>query len=147
MFRVTHENKVWQARTLFTTDRKTFASEQQTPVFLDGLLYAVLPSDGGGDRQQLACMTPEGKQLWVSGKTNTFGLGPYVATTHGLMVLLDDTGTLSLARVGRDGFTLLGHHTLMGGKGRDAWGPMVLAGGRLYLRDSTRLYCLQVGEQ
>jgi hypothetical protein len=32
----------------------------------------------------------------------------------------------------------------MGGKGRDAWGPMVLVGGRLYLRDSVRLYCLDV---
>jgi hypothetical protein len=33
----------------------------------------------------------------------------------------------------------------MGGKGRDAGGPMVRAGGRLYLRDSARLYCLEVG--
>jgi len=147
MFRVTRENGVWQAGLLYKTDRKQFASEQQTPVFFDGLLYAVLPSDGGGDRQQLACMTPEGERLWASGKTNTFGLGPYVAAAGGLMYLLDDTGTLSLARVGRDGFALLGRHALMGGKGRDAWGPMVLAGGRLYVRDSTRLYCLQVGER
>jgi outer membrane protein assembly factor BamB len=114
-------------------------------VFLDGLLYAVLPSDGGGVRQQLACMTPEGERLWTSGKDDTFGLGPYVATSGGLMFLLDDTGNLTLARVGRTGYTRLARHALMGGKGRDAWGPMVLADGRLYLRDSTRLYCLDVG--
>jgi len=106
----------------------------------------VLPSDGGGDRQQLVCMTPEGERLWASGKENTFGLGPYVAATGGLMVVMDDVGTLSLVRVGREGFKLIGRHALLGGKGRDAWGPMLLAGGRLYLRDSSRLYCLQLGE-
>jgi outer membrane protein assembly factor BamB len=136
----------WQAQVLFKTDRKQFASEQQTPILLDGLLYAVLPSDGGGDRQQLACMTPEGERPWASGKEDTFGLGPYVAASGGLLYLLDDTGTLTLARVGRAGYSRLARHALMGGKGRDAWGPMVFAGGRLYLRDSTRLYCLEVGK-
>ena len=136
---------VWKADVLFKTDRKQFASEQQTPVFLEGLLYAVLPSDGGGERQQLVCMTPEGERLWASGKDDTFGLGPYVATSGGLMFLLDDAGNLTLARVGRSGYARLARHALMGGKGRDAWGPMVLAGGRLYLRDSARLYCLDVG--
>ena len=145
MFRVARgADGVWQAELLFKTDRKQFASEQQTPVFLDGLLYTVLPSDGGGERQQLVCMTPEGERLWASGRDDTFGLGPYVAAANGLMFLLDDTGTLTLARVGRDGYKRLAKHALMGGKGRDAWGPLVLAGGRLYLRDSARLYCLDV---
>jgi len=146
MFRVARTGETWRAELLFKTDRKQFASEQQTPVFFDGLLYTVLPSDGGGDRQQLVCMTPEGERLWASGKENTFGLGPYVAATGGLMVVMDDVGTLSLVRVGREGFKLIGRHALLGGKGRDAWGPMLLAGGRLYLRDSSRLYCLQLGE-
>lgn len=146
MFRVSREGGGWQASLLFKTDRKQFASEQQTPIFRDGLLYAVLPSDGGGDRQQLVCMTPEGERVWASGKENTFGLGPYVAAAGGLIYVLDDMGTLSLVRGGREGFKLLGRHALMEGKGRDAWGPMVLTDGRLYLRDSARLYCLQVGK-
>jgi len=145
MFRVSRDaSGAWHAETLFKTDRKQFACEQQTPILLDGLLYAVLPADGGGDRQQLACMTPEGERLWASGKGDTFGLGPYVAASGGLLFLLDDTGTLTLARVGRDGYQRLARCALMGGKGRDAWGPMVLVGGRLYLRDNTRLYCLDV---
>ena len=145
MFRVSRAaSGAWRAELLFKTDRKRFACEQQTPVLLDGLLYAVLPADGGGDRQQLACMTPEGERLWVSGKGEAFGLGPYVAAAEGLLFLLDDTGTLTLARVGRDGYRRLARCALMGGKGRDAWGPMVLAAGRLYLRDSARLYCVDV---
>ena len=144
MFRVLRKGEAWQVELLFKTDRKRFASEQQTPVFLDGLLYTVLPGDGGGDRQQLVCMTLEGDRMWSSGKENVFGLGPYVAEAGGLMCLLDDVGTLSFARVGRDGFKLLGRYALMDGKGRDAWGPMILVGDRLYLRDSRRLYCLQL---
>lgn len=146
MFKVTKDGAAWRADLLFKTDRKQFACEQQTPVFLDGLLYAVLPADGGGDRQQLACMTPEGKRLWTSGRDHLFGLGPYVAAADGRLFLLDDQGTLSMARIGREGFRLLARHAVMDGKGRDAWGPMVLAGGRLYLRDSVRLYCLRLGD-
>jgi outer membrane protein assembly factor BamB len=145
MFRVARDSEAWRADVVFKTDRKTFASEQQTPVFRDGLLYTVLPSDGGGDRQQFVCMTPEGERLWASGKENTFGLGPYLATPDGLFLLLDDVGTLTLARAGREGFTLLARHALMDGKGRDAWGPMALVGGRLFLRDSVKLYCVSVG--
>jgi len=146
MFRVVRKGETWRAELLFKTDRKQFASEQQTPIFLGGLLYTVLPSDGGENRQQLVCMTPEGERLWASGKENVFGLGPYVAVAGGLMCLLDDVGTLSLARVGRNGFKLLGRHPLMDRKGRDAWGPMLLMKGRLFLRDSSRLYCVQLGE-
>ncbi|HOE60238.1 MAG TPA: PQQ-binding-like beta-propeller repeat protein [Kiritimatiellia bacterium] len=145
LFRVSRVSDGWRAETLFKTDRKTFASEQQTPVFLNGLLYTVLPSDGGGERQQLVCMTLEGQRMWASGRDHTFGLGPYVATPEGMLLLLNDAGTLTLARVGRDGFVPLARHALMEGRGRDAWGPMVLADNRLYLRDSKRLFCVQVG--
>jgi outer membrane protein assembly factor BamB len=90
-------------------------------------------------------MTPEGERLWASGPAHTFGLGPYLLTADGLAVLLDDVGTLTLARVGQEGFRVLAQHAVMGRKGRDAWGPMVLVSGRLFLRDSTRLYCLDLG--
>jgi outer membrane protein assembly factor BamB len=147
MFRVSRDaSGAWQVEGLLRMDKRHFACEQQSPIFLDGLLYTVLPSDGGGDRQQLVCMTPEGERLWASGKDDLFGLGPFVAAEGGRMFLLNDAGTLTLARVGRDGYQRLARHALMDGRGRDAWGPMVLAAGRLYLRDSTRLYCLNVGK-
>ena len=147
MFRVSRDGDAWRAELLFKTDRKQFASEQQTPVFHDGRLYTVLPSDGGGERQQFVCMTPEGERLWASGPAHTFGLGPYLLTADGLAVLLDDVGTLTLARAGQEGFRVLAQHAVMGRKGRDAWGPMVLVSSRLFLRDSTRLYCLDLGEE
>jgi outer membrane protein assembly factor BamB len=145
MYRIERESGTWQARELFRTSRREFASEQQTPVYLNGLLYTVLPSDGGGNRQQLVCMTPEGEVLWSSGKEERFGLGPYLATPDEHMFLLDDAGTLTLAKIGREGYRRLARFELMDKSGRDAWGPLLLADGRLFVRDSTRIYSIEVG--
>ncbi len=146
MFQIFKADAAWQIRELFRTSRREFASEQQTPIYLNGLLYTVLPSDGGTSRQQLVCMTPEGAVLWSSGKEERFGLGPYLATADNHMFLMNDTGTLTLAKVSANGYQRVARHELMAEKGRDAWGPMVMADKYLFLRDSTRLYCLEVAE-
>ncbi len=145
MYQISCDNRKWQITELFRTSKKEFASEQQTPIYLNGLLYSVLPSDGGANRQQLVCMTPEGKHLWSSGTDDRFGLGPYLATTDEHIFLMDDVGTLTLAKIGSEGYKRLARFDLMQKKGRDAWGPMLLAGGRLFLRDSTRIICLEAG--
>ena len=147
MYQIIKEGADWQIKELFRTTRKQFASEQQTPIYLNGLLYSVLPNDGGANRQQLVCMTPEGKHLWSSGKDDRFGLGPYLATADDHIFLMDDTGTLTLAEVGPTAYKRVARYELMQGKGRDAWGPMLIADGCLFLRDSTRIYCLQIGEE
>ena len=146
MFQIVKEGDQWQIKELYRTSRKQFASEQQTPIYLNGLLYTVLPGDGGANRHQLVCMTPEGEHLWSSGKEDRFGLGPYMATIDGYIFLMNDSGTLSLAKVGADGYKKLARHEVMDKKGRDAWGPMLMADGYLFLRDSTRIYCLEVAE-
>lgn len=148
MFRVSKDaTDTWKAELLFKRDKKVFACEQQTPIHLKSCLYSVLPNDGGGDRQQLACMTLEGERLWTSGKDDLFGLGPFLATQEGLIFLLNDMGTLTLARISKEGYQRLARYELMGNKGRDAWGPLVLVNHRLFLRDSTRLFCLKVGDE
>lgn len=134
-------------RLLFRTDRRTFSSEQQTPICRDGLLYSVLPGDAGGLRQQFACMTSEGKQLWTSGSEDRFGLGPFVAIGRDRFILQDDLGTLTLALANADGYKRLERLPLMNNEGRDAWGPMAVSGNYLLVRDSTRLFCLQMEEK
>ncbi|MDA3926826.1 MAG: PQQ-binding-like beta-propeller repeat protein [Kiritimatiellae bacterium] len=146
MFQIVKNDDEWQIKELYRTTKKEFASEQQTPVFLNGLLYTVLPSDGGKNRQQLVCMTAEGEHLWSSSKEDRFGLGPYTATEDGWMFLMDDSGTVTLAKVRKTGYQRMARYELMKKKGRDAWGPMLIADGHLFLRDSTRLYCLQIAE-
>jgi len=119
------------------------ASEQQTPVVADGVVYGILPKDAGELREQLVCYDPQDctRPLWSSGPTVRFGLGPYLVADGKLFILSDD-GTLTLARATASGYEQLAQAKVLDGV--DAWGPPALVGGRLLLRDSKRLICLDV---
>ena len=88
-------------------------------------------------------MDLEGRPVWTSGTDNRFGLGPFLAVGDRFL-LLDDTGRLSLMAADRTGCRLLARADIMAGTGRDAWGPLALVDGRLLLRDSKRMYCLDI---
>lgn len=141
MLRVTESNGVYAAKTEYVLDRKVFACEQHTPLFFDGHLYAVLPSDAGALRQQLVCLRPDGTQAWNSGEGRRFGLGPFLIADGKIFVLSDD-GTLALARMGGAGVEWLAAAKVL--PGPEAWAPMALAGGRLLVRDRDRMVCLDV---
>lgn len=123
--------------------REGLASEQQTPVLVDGLLFGILPNDAGALRNQLVCINPEDVQtyLWTSGRDRRFGLGPYLAANDKLFVLSDD-GILHMLTVTQEGYQELGRKQIM--DGHDAWAPMAMAGGQLIVRDDTRMLCLNI---
>ena len=119
------------------------ACEQQTPIVVDGLLYGIMPKDGGVLKQQFVCYDPGDGLVWSSGKTHRFGLGPFLLA-DGKFFVLDDDGTLTMLKLGKDGCEQLAQHKMME-DGQDAWGPLALAGTRMLLRDSTRLLCIELG--
>ena len=124
---------------------EALSCEQQTPIYRDGLLYGVAPKDAGSLRNQLICFDPDRLEIvWSSGKTERFGLGPYLAADDKLYLLSDD-GVLSMIDLTAGSFVLLGRADLL--DGRDAWAPMALAAGRLLLRDSKRMVCVDVAER
>jgi outer membrane protein assembly factor BamB len=55
---------------------------------------------------------------------------------------LNDNGVMSLFEASAEKFNLLARATVL--KGRESWGPMALAGGRLIVRDLTKVVCLDV---
>jgi outer membrane protein assembly factor BamB len=123
--------------------KEWLASEQQTPIFVDGLLYGIMPKDAGALKRQFVCYNPITFELvWSSGKEARFGLGPYILADQKFFVL-DDDGTLTMLEKSSLGYTRLGQHRVL--EGHDAWGPMVFAGTRLLLRDSKRMVCLEMG--
>jgi outer membrane protein assembly factor BamB len=124
-------------QTLYRLNAKTFSSKQQTPILDNGYIYGVLESG------QLTCIDLDGKVKWRSGPSETFGLGPYVMGPGGLMYLLNDTGTLTLASVTPSGFSVLATAKVL--DGTEAWGPLALTAGKLIARDLTRMVCLEVG--
>ncbi len=140
--------KDWKVRVLEShSPRKGLCSEQQTPILSHGLVYGILPKDAGAFRTMLACYSASDltRPLWTSGNNRKFGLGPYLMA-DGKLFILKDNGTLVMARVSRSGYKELGRAKIIE-NGRDAWGPMALAGTRLLLRDLTRLYCVELGKK
>jgi len=138
---VRHEQGKWVVQTVRRWKSDVFSCEQQTPVFFDGCIYGPDARTGG----RFACFDLEaGTVRWKTGKDRRFGLGPFVVAGDLAFALEDETGTLVLARISPAGWEELARAKVL--DGHDAWGPMALAGGRLLVRDLTRLACLEVGE-
>ncbi len=124
--------------------REGLACEQQTPILYDGHLFGILPKDGGELRNQFVCFHPEGRIVWTSGPNNRYGLGPFMAA-DGKFFILGEDGVLTMIRATTAGFEPLDRRKVL--EGRDPWGPLALAGGRMLLRDSTEMVCIDLREE
>ncbi len=119
------------------------ASEQQSPVFLNSYIYGIQPKDAGSLRNQFVCYKADDckKDLMSSGKTNRFGLGPYIVA-DGKFFILNDDGEMTIARVTPSRFTVLDKTRII--DGQDSWGPIAITGGFLLMRDSKQMVCIDI---
>jgi outer membrane protein assembly factor BamB len=141
MLRISKDGDSYSAVPEYLLDRKVFGCEQQTPILYSGHLFAVLPNDAGEMKKQLACIDLAGNRIWTSGKEDLFGLGPFLLAGN-KMFIMDDEGLLTMAEVSPTGYRRLDRAQIL--QGRDSWGPLVLAQGRLLARDDKRMVCLDV---
>lgn len=140
MLQLAEENGGIKAQQLFRLETDVFGSDQHTPIFYDGYIYGVRPD------RQLVCLDLDGRVVWTSSNTNQFGprgLGPY-SIADGLIFILDDDGTLTLAEASPAGYKQLARAKVLDGP--DAWAPMAFASGRLIIRDMNRMVCLNIVE-
>ncbi len=137
MLRVRQDGGRWEAEPLYRLPAATFGAAQQTPVWYGGYIYGTRP-DG-----RFACLDPaEGRVLWTSEPGLNFGLAAFLLA-DGLAYVLTDSGRMVLMEATPARYNPLARVQIL--KGREAWGPMALAGTRLLARDLTRLVCLDVG--
>lgn len=144
MLQVRYQNDKFTIEPIQTLEPgEGLSAEQQTPIFARGHLFSILPKDAGILRNQLVCVNPDdlSKILWSSGKTNRFGLGPYLLADNKLFILSDE-GVLTIASASTSGYQQLAQAKIL--DGHDAWGPMALAAGRLLARDSRRMVCVDL---
>jgi outer membrane protein assembly factor BamB len=59
--------------------------------------------------------------------------------------ILNDDGTLSIAKPGREGFVLMDQVKVF--EGHDAWAPLAIADGYLLLRDDRTMICMNISEK
>lgn len=141
MYKVTQESGTYSIKQMYRLDKKIFACEQHTPVFYKGYLYSVLPADAGAVKKQAVCMNTDGKIMWTSGSIDRFGLGPFMIADNKLLIL-EDNGTLTMARASEQGYEKLAQSKVL--EGKEAWAPMALADGLLLVRDYGRMKCLDL---
>ncbi len=123
--------------------KEGIASEQQTPIFHNGYIYVILPKDAGANRNRFVCCKQDDCKniLWTSSKSDRYGLGPYIMADNKFFILNDD-GTLSIAKVDNKKFTLLDKKSII--DGHDAWGPLAIADGKLVMRDGKTMVCVDI---
>ncbi len=147
LFNVAKNNGIYSVKVIQQYKPKDgVASEQQTPLLYKGHMFSILPKDAAGNRNQFVCCDPNDctNILWTSGKEDRFGLGPY-AIADGKFFILNDDGTLTIAKASTERFILLDKAKII--DGMDAWGPLAFADGYLIMRDSKTMVCLNVKKQ
>ena len=135
MLRLTESGGKITTKLEFIHPTEIFGSIQQSPIFYDGYIYGVR-LDG-----QLVCLDLDGNVVWTSTSANKFGNGPY-SIVNGLLYIMNDSGLLTLAQTGPSGFAPLAQAKVL--EGHESWGPMAAASGRLIVRDTERMICLDI---
>jgi outer membrane protein assembly factor BamB len=135
MLQLRKEGDRFTPQVLCKLEPEVFGATQHTPILWDNHLYGVRP-DG-----KFVCLTLEGKPVWASAAGQQFGLGPFILA-DGLFFAANDSGLLRLIEATPSKYSLLAQAQVL--KGRESWAPLALAGGRLIVRDLTRLVCLDV---
>jgi len=122
---------------------KGLASEQQTPIYSNGHLFGIMPKDAGGLRNEFVCFHPDDctEVVMRSGKTDRFGMGPYIIA-DGKFFILNDDGEMTIAKLSTNRFTILDRAQII--DGQDSWGPIAITGGCLLMRDSKQLVCINI---
>jgi len=116
-----------------------FGADQQTPMLYQDHIYGVTTPG------ELACLDLDGNRLWSSGAGKRFGLGPFILADGLIPVLGDEDGTLHLVAADPAGYHEFASAKML--SGFDAWAPMALASGRLFLRDLTTMLCVDLPKE
>jgi len=124
-----------EATNVWRIKAEVFGATQHAPIWHGGHLYGIR-ADG-----RLVCLGADGKVVWASGPEATFGLGPLMMAGDRVLAL-GDTGRLVAVDASPEGYRERGVAQVM--EAHEAWAPLAMAGGRLLVRDLTRMVCLNL---
>ncbi|TAL60835.1 MAG: hypothetical protein EPN88_15360 [Bacteroidetes bacterium] len=134
-----------------------FGDHTKPPILYNGYFYAQFSTNN--KRDGLACMNMDGKVMWKTSRSPLFDKGSMILA-DGLILATDGRMTLYLIEPSSSGFKPLASAEVLkegGISGDDKlasrvggstqnWAPMALAGGRLLIRDQSRLMCVRIAK-
>jgi outer membrane protein assembly factor BamB len=129
---------VFKPEVCFDMKLNEWNSEVHTPIVHKGHMFAV----GKKRRGLFTCLNFDGKEVWNSDGKAAFGLGSFLLADGMFFALEGDTGKLRLLEASTSGYNELASAQVLGGN--EVWSPMALSGGRLVLRDLSKMVCIDV---
>lgn len=138
MVRVRPTGGAFKAECAFDLKNNEWNSEVHTPIVHQGHMFAV----GKKRRGLFTCLDLDGKQVWTSDGKASFGLGSFLLADGMFFVLDGDSGKLQLIEASTTQYKELASAQVL--TGQEVWAPMALSGGKLVLRDLTKMICLDV---
>lgn len=141
MIRVRRQGEGFTAEKVFSLGEGGWNSEVHTPILFQDHLFGI----GKKNRGQFTCLDLNGRQVWDSKRQASFGLGSYILADGMFFVLEGKTGMLRLIEASVSGYNELDHAQVL--SGHDVWAPMALSDGKLVLRGTRKMKCIQVGAQ
>jgi len=135
MIRVTKPGATFSVKELFNDKRS--GSKVPPAILYDGHIYS---NTEMGD--SLQCMSVDGEVKWKTGGKLSLSLGSLIIADDLIFVLGGSSGVLHLVEATPKGFKELAQAKLL--SGREIWAPMALSGGKLVIRDQSKMKCLNV---
>lgn len=136
---------------LFRTEE--FGDQTKTPILYNGHFYAQYGTNNR--RDGLACMNMKGEIMWKTKRDPDFNKGSMIIA-DGLILATDGAKTLYLIEPDPAAFKPLAKAELLAEQksddpgasrfGTQNWAPIALAGGKLLIRDQSRMMCVKVAE-
>ncbi len=154
MIQIEKSGDKYNVKELFKT--QDFGEHTKPPLFYNGYFYAQFTNNER--RDGLVCMSEDGKIMWKTMRAPSFDKGSMILA-DGLILATDGRNSLFLIEPSPDGFKPLANAEVLkpavnvsqdqtsnprlGGAAQN-WSPIALAGGKLLIRDQTRLMCIKV---
>ncbi|MHC4628576.1 MAG: outer membrane protein assembly factor BamB family protein, partial [Planctomycetota bacterium] len=138
MLEVTREGDSFAVRELWKTEEA--GGKMHPAVLHDGHLYL----NSCGKPMVMMCLSLDGKLLWEKDSAPSFHLGA-MALADGLILNQNGTnGDLHLIDPSPDGYRELAKVELFSLKGDEPWGPLAISDGKLLVRNSNQMICLDL---
>jgi outer membrane protein assembly factor BamB len=134
-----------------------FGDHTKPPIIHNGYFYAQFTTNSR--RDGLACMSMDGRVIWKTTRNPLFDKGSMILA-EGLILATDGRKSLYLIEPDPSGFKPLATAEVLGEGGISGndqlatrvggttqnWAPIALAGGKLLIRDQSRLICVRVAK-
>jgi len=130
-----------------------FGDQTKTPLFYNGYFYAEYGTNFR--REGLVCMDMNGQIMWKTKREPEFNKGSMILA-DGLILATNGAKSLYLIEPDPKAFKPIASAELLVEQKADAqsaerygiqnWGPIALAGGKLLIRDQSRMMCVKVAQ-